>query len=247
GRVLVLCTYRDTELTHDHPLVELVADLRRQGGVERLSLGGLDDLGVAAIVEQASGRTLDEATLALARAVYEETEGNPFFVREVLRHLAETGAVERQEGGWTTRLPVEELGIPEGVREVVGRRLSRLSGDTNHALRIAAVVGPEFELGVVQAAGGLSEETLLGALEEAAAARVVTEVSATRFRFAHALVRATLYESLTAARQVTLHRKAAEAIETIHEGALDDYVPTLAHHWARASAPVTDTTRAVEY
>ena len=247
GRVLVLCTYRDTELTHEHPLVELVADLRRQGAVERLSLTGLDDVGVAAFVEQVSGRTLDEATLALARAVYEETEGNPFFVREVLRHLAETGAVERQEGGWTTRLPVEQLGIPEGVRDVVGRRLSRLSGDTNHALRIAAVVGPEFELGVVRAAGGLSEETLLGAVEEAAGARLVTEVSATRFRFAHALVRATLYESLTAARQVTLHRKAAEAIETIHEGALDDYVPTLAHHWARASAPVTDTTRAVEY
>src|SRR5205807_7564721 len=98
-----------------------------------------------------------------------------------------------------------------------------------------------------QAAGDLSEEALLAAVEEAAAARVVSEVSATRFRFAHALVRATLYESLTAARQVSLHRKAAEAIETIHQDALDDYVPTLAHHWAKASTPVTDTTRAVEY
>src|SRR5205823_11172904 len=83
--------------------------------------------------------------------------------------------------------------------------------------------------------------------EEAAGARLVTEVSATRFRFAHALVRATLYESLTAARQVTLHRRTAEAIETIHQDALDDYVPALAHHWAKASAPVTDMARAVEY
>ncbi|MGH9035097.1 MAG: ATP-binding protein, partial [Acidimicrobiia bacterium] len=247
GRVLVLCTYRDTELTHDHPLVELVADLRRQGGVERLSLSGLDDVGVRTIVEQASGRTLDEDGLALAQAVYQETEGNPFFVREVLRHLAETGAVERQAEGWTTRLPVDQLGIPEGVRDVVGRRLARLSGDTNHTLRIAAVVGAEFELGVVQVAGDLDEETLLGAVEEAAGARLVTEVSATRFRFAHALVRATLYESLTAARKTTLHRKTAEAIETIHEGALDVHVPALAHHWARASAPVTDTTKAVDY
>jgi class 3 adenylate cyclase len=194
GRILLLGTYRDSELTHDHPLVELVADLRRQGGVERLSLSGLDDVGVAAIVEQASGQALDEAGVALARAVYQETEGNPFFVREVLRHLAETGALERSEGGWTTRLPVDQLGIPEGVREVVGRRLARLSDEANQTLRIAAVVGPEFELGVVQAAGELSEETLLGAVEEAAAARVVTEVSATRYRFAHALVRATLYE-----------------------------------------------------
>ncbi|HZI37017.1 MAG TPA: hypothetical protein VFF24_01830, partial [Acidimicrobiia bacterium] len=247
GRVLVVGTYRDTELMHDHPLLEVVPDLRRQGGVERLSLGGLDDVGVTALVEQASGAALDEKGLALARAVYDETEGNPFFVREVLRHLAETGAVERREGGWTTSRPVDELGIPEGVRDVVGRRLARLSVETNRTLRVAAVAGPEFELGVVQAAGELDENALLNAIEEAAEARVITEVSATRFRFAHALVRASLYESLTTARQVALHRKTAEAIEAIHEAALDDYVPALAHHWAKASAPVTDITRAVEY
>jgi class 3 adenylate cyclase/tetratricopeptide (TPR) repeat protein len=247
GRVLLLCTYRDTELTHDHPLVELVADLRRQGGVERLSLTGLDDLGVAAFVEQMSGQTLDDAGRALARAVYEETEGNPFFVLEVLRHLVETGAVERHEGFWTPRLPIDQLGIPEGVRDVVGRRLARLSDEANQTLRIASVIGPEFELSVVQAAGDLSEDTLLAAVEEAATARVVTEVSATRYRFAHALIRATLYESLSGARQVTLHRKTAEAIESIHQAALDNYVPALAHHWAKASAPVTDPARAVEY
>jgi class 3 adenylate cyclase len=247
GRILVLGTYRDTELTHDHPLLEVVPDLRRQGGVDRLSLAGLDDGGVAALLEQVAGHALDDAGVALARAVHAETEGNPFFVREVLRHLAETGAVRQSDGTWITQLPVEQLGIPEGVRDVVGRRLARLTGDTNKALRVAAVVGPEFELGVVQAAGDLSEETLLAAIEEAADARVVTEVSATRFRFAHALVRTTLYESLTAARQVTLHRKTAEAIETIYSRALDDYVPTLAHHWAKASAPVRDVTRAVEY
>jgi len=247
GRILLLGTYRDTEMTHDHPLVELVADLRRQGGVERLSLSGLDDLGVAAFVEQASGRALDDAGLALARAVYEETEGNPFFVLEVLRHLIETGAVEWDGAVWKPRLPVEQLGIPEGVREVVGRRLARLSDGANQALRVASVVGPEFELGVVEAAGGLTEEGLLAVVEEAATARVVTEVSATRYRFAHALIRATLYESLSAARQVALHRKVAEAIETIHQAALDDYIPALAHHWGKASAPVSDTARAVDY
>ncbi|HKY75154.1 MAG TPA: hypothetical protein VJS45_03370 [Acidimicrobiia bacterium] len=76
---------------------------------------------------------------------------------------------------------------------------------------------------------------------------MITEVSATRFRFAHALVRGSLYESLTTARQVALHRRTAEAIEAIHEAALDDYVPALAHHWAKASAPITDIARAVKY
>ncbi len=246
-RLLVLGTYRDTELTHDHPLVEVVADFRRDAGVERISLSGLDDLGVAAIVEQAAGQALDEGGVTLARAIYEETEGNPFFVREVLRHLAETGAIERRGDGWATRVAVGELGIPEGVRDVVGRRLARLSANTNRAPRVAAVVGAEFDLGVVQAAGGLGDETLLGALEEAAGARLVTEASATRYRFGHALVRATLYESLTAPRKIALHRKVAEAIEVVHEGAPDDHLPALAHHWARASAPAADTARAVDY
>ncbi len=245
--LLVLGTYRDTELTHDHPLVEVIADLRREAGVERFSLSGLDDLGVAAILEQTAGRALDEAGVALARAIYEETEGNPFFVREVLRHLAETGAVEQREGGWATVVAVEQLSIPEGVRDVVGRRLSRLSSDTNQALRVAAVVGSEFEVGVAQAAVGLGEEALLTALEEAAGARLVTEASSTRYRFSHALVRATLYDSLTAARQVALHRRVAEAIEAVHEGALDDHLPALAHHWARASTPAADAARAVDY
>ncbi|HEX6402623.1 MAG TPA: AAA family ATPase [Pseudonocardiaceae bacterium] len=247
GRVLVLGTYRDSELAHDHPLVDAVADLRRQGVGERMSLTGLDDVAVRSLVEAASGQTLDEAGLVLAQAIHEETEGNPFFVREVLQHLAETGGLRRREGVWTNQLPVEQLGIPEGVRDAVGHRLSRLSGEAKQALRVAAVVGPEFELGVVRVAGDLSEEAVLGAVEEAADARLLTEVSATRFRFAHAIVRATLYESLTAARKVALHRKAAEAIETVHTDALDDYLPALAHHWAKASAPATDVSRAVEY
>ena len=100
---------------------------------------------MAAFVEQAAGQALDDEGLALARAIYQETEGNPFFVREVLRHLAETNVIERDGERWTTRVPIDQLGIPEGVREVVGRRLSRLSPKANQVLRVAAVVGPEFE------------------------------------------------------------------------------------------------------
>ncbi len=247
GRLLVLGIYRDTELTGDHPLVEVLVDLRRHSGAGRLTLGGLDGAAVLALVEQAAGRALDPDGVALARAVHQDTEGNPFFVREVLRHLAETGAVERREGVWTARLPAGDLGIPEGVREVVGRRLHRLSSGANHALRIAAVIGQEFDLSVVRGAGDLSEGTLIAALEEASDARLVLEDSATRWRFAHALVRATLYESLSAARRVALHRSVAEAIETVHEGRLDDWLPALAHHWAKASTPETGTGRAVEY
>lgn len=246
-RLCVVGTYRDTELSHDHPLVEVLADLRRQSGVKRLSLVGLDQLEVAAYVEQASGGALDDDTQLLAGVIHEETEGNPFFVREVLRHLAETGVVERQGKGWATRLPVEELGIPEGVREVVGKRLARLSGEANRVLRTAAVVGPEFEPMIVRAAGDFDEDELILALEEATGARLTMEAPTGRYRFAHALVRDTLYQGLSAVRRVALHRRVAEAIETVHAGRLGDHVAALAHHYARASAPAAESAKAVGY
>ena len=247
GRLLILGTYRDTELTHDHPLVELVADLRRETRVERLALSGLDGVGVAAIIEHAAGQALDEDGAVLARAIHEETDGNPFFVREVLRHLAETGAVQRGGAGWVTRMAVDEMGIPEGVRDVVGRRIARLSDPANQALRFAAVAGTEFELRVVQQAGDFDEDSILAALDEAVSARLISESSSGRFRFAHALVRATLYDSLTGARKTALHRRTAEAIEVTYGSGLDDHLPALAYHWSRASAPAADTTRAVDY
>ncbi len=249
-RLLVVVTYRDTDIGRAHPLTDFLADLRRAGGVERLSLGGLDRDGVGAFIEAAAGHDLaDEEGVAFVRAVWEETEGNPFFVAEVIRHLSETGRIERRDGRWVATVPVEELGIPEGVRDVVGRRLSRLSEAANRALAVAAVVGLEFDATLVWAAGDVDEDDLLSALDEAVSARLVSEVSAgvPRYRFGHALVRATLYEELTGARRVVLHRKVAEAIEVVHAGALDDYLPPLAHHWAQAAAPAAEAAKAIEY
>jgi predicted ATPase len=116
-------------------------------------------------------------------------------------------------------------------------------------LRVAAVMGAEFDLRVLQAADVVDEDDLLGALEEATAARLVVEVAgaAPRYRFAHALVRDTLYAGLSAARRTTLHRRVAEAIEAVHSGGLDDHLPALAHHGARAAAPAPETDRAVDY
>jgi class 3 adenylate cyclase len=248
-RLLVVGTYRDSELSHGHPLVEVLADLRRQAGVERMSLSGLDQSEVAAFMEQAAGHDLDEEDLALVRAIYQETEGNPFFVRQVLRHLADTGGIQRREGRWTTRLSIEELGIPESVREAIGTRLSRLSGATNRVLRVAAVAGAEFEVPVVHAVSGMGEEDLLSALEAATEAHLVVELtsSSPSYRFVHALVRDTLYDSLSAARRVALHRQVAEVIETVHAADLDDHLPALAHHWSKASVPAVDTAKAVDY
>jgi len=248
-RVLIVGTYRDTELGRRHPLADLLADLRRQGGVERLSLSGLDAGAVARFVEEMAGHDLAAEDEALARAIYTETEGNPFFVGEVLRHLAETGAVERRDGRWVTTAAIEELGIPEGIRDVVGRRLTRLSDEANDVLAVAAVIGADFELAVLSQAGGLSERVVVAALDEAVAARLVSETpgSANAYRFMHALVRATLYEELSVARRVVLHRQTAEAIESLHATRLQDHLAALAYHFGQSALPAAEPSKAVDY
>jgi predicted ATPase len=98
-RVLILGTYRDSELSQTHPLTDTLAALHRQSGVSRIELAGLDDSGVVALLEAAAGQSLDAAGVGLAHAVYRETDGNPFFVSEVLRHLSETGAIYQDTTG----------------------------------------------------------------------------------------------------------------------------------------------------
>jgi hypothetical protein len=248
--LMVVVTYRDTDIGRGHPLTELLADLRRGGGVERFAVGGLDRAAVGEFLEAAAGHDLnDEEGEAFVRAVWAETEGNPFFVREVIRHLSETGRIARQDRRWVATVPIEQLGIPEGVRDVVGRRLSRLSDDLNGVLRVAAVAGLEFDCGVVGAAGRFDEELVASACEEAVAAGLLAEIPGeiARYRFQHALVRSTLYDEVTTARRVLVHRHVAEAIEAVHADRIDDHVGALAHHWARAAAPAADTARAVAY
>jgi class 3 adenylate cyclase/tetratricopeptide (TPR) repeat protein len=248
-RVLVVATYRDSDIGRRHPLAELLADVPRLEGAERLPILGLDVPAVLAFLEQAAGHVLGDEGEELARAVWRETEGNAFFVAEVIRHLTESGTLEHRDGRWVVSTPIEELGIPEGVRDVVGRRLARLSEATNRVLACASVVGVEFDPSMVQLAGGFSEDAVLTALEEAVASRLVVEVAGTaaKHRFGHALVRATLYDELSAARRVSLHRKVAEALEARHAGDLDEHLPALAFHFAHASAPAADAVKAVDY
>jgi class 3 adenylate cyclase len=202
--LLILATYRDTDLDRSHPLADVLADLRREPGVERLDLHGLDSDEVTDFMEHAAGHALEPSGLELAAAVHQETQGNPFFVGEMLRHLAESGLIFQRDGQWTSDTSLGEAGIPEGIREVVGRRLSRLSPAANTALSIGAVVGPEFDADLVEELSELSSDEVFDALDEATNATIVREVSGAfgRYAFAHALVRSTLYEELSTNRRV---------------------------------------------
>lgn len=244
-QLLIVATYRDTDLDRTHPLSDVLADLRRQGGVERLTLRGLDRDGVAAFLAHTAGHDLDERGLALASAIADETEGNPFFIGEVLRHLSESGALVYRNGRWESDYELGDVGIPEGVREVIGRRLSHLDATTNDVLAAASVIGREFPLRVLsEVAGG--DDRVLDAISAAETAGLVEAPSGRPgiYRFAHALVRSALYDELPTSRRLRLHRDTARALEAL--GPSDSQLSELARHFTEAAA-LGEIDKAVHY
>lgn len=245
-RCLVLCTYRDTEVARTHPLGALLDDVHREVGVSRLALKGLDAAGIEALLEAVSGDELDAEGRRLAQALFERTSGNPFFTGQVLRHLVERGALVQEKGRWRADSAIDELGLPEGVVDVVGRRLSALSTEANRVLAIAAVVGQSFSLRVLARIGDASPDTdtLVAALDEALASRLLLETDPGSYAFVHAIVREALLRELTGTRRALLHAKVGEAILAEHGDGPGPHLPALALHFSEA-ALLGDVERAV--
>jgi len=239
-RLAIVATYRDTDVARSHPFGSALADLRRARSCERLALMGLDSQEVEDFVERAGGQELTEAAVALAAMLHAETEGNPFFLQELLVHLAESGVLRREGDRWVSSVSVDEVGVPEGIRDVIGRRLSMLDDSLNEMLRAAAVLGQEFDLCDLAAITERDEDDLLDALDEPCQRGLVHESGVDRYRFAHALIRQTLYEELAAGRRARLHRRAVDALDARRAP-----VAELAHHLI-AAGPRGDADRAAE-
>ncbi len=173
ARVLLLGTYRDVELGRQHPLVHTLGELAREQLSRRVFLRGLTADDVARFIEITAGLT---PPAALVAAVYKETEGNPFFVNEVVRLLVSEGRLERRAAD----APAWVVDIPQSIREVIGRRLDHLSKECNELLSMAAVIGRDFGHEALERVSGLTAERVLDALDEAVAARVIAEVPAHR-------------------------------------------------------------------
>jgi predicted ATPase/class 3 adenylate cyclase len=248
-RVLIIGAYRDSELSQDNPLTELLADLHREQGVERIKLRGLHSEEVEALMEAAAGHELDEEGRALAAEIARETSGNPFFAVELLRHLTESGAIVQAQGGrWQLVGDLADLGLPQSVREVIGRRVSRLGPDARTALSVAAVIGRDFDLDLLLAVVEVPEARLLDLLQDAVSGSLLNENRnrAGRFTFTHALVEHTLYEGLGLTRRALLHRQIAEALEAQYGDEPTERLGEIAGHWAEAVV-TTDTAKAIHY
>ena len=248
-RLFVVGTYRHKELSSAHPLTEALGALRREPGVSHIALSGLDDTEVLAFVEAAAGHDLDRDGMDLARALYRETDGNPFFVWEVLRHLSETGAIYQDDAGrWMTSSELDTMEMPESVRMVVGSRVARLGPTVSHVLPLAAVIGREFDVELLARVSEHQDEEVLHVLDAATAAALVTEVSTTsgRYAFSHALIQHTLYQDLGATRRARAHRRVAEAIEAVTGDRPGARVGELAYHWCNAPQPA-NADKAIAY
>jgi class 3 adenylate cyclase len=247
--LMVVVIYRDSDLTKDHPLTGVLADLRRSEGVVRVGLSGLGPDEVAELVAAAAGHELDADGLALAGGLATETGGNPFFVGEILRNLIESGSIRFDQTArrWSVD-PVAMSSLPESVREVVEHRIDRLGEHGREALTLAAVIGRSFDVELLAQLVDISEARLLDELEAAVRASLLRESTELvgRFDFAHALINHTLYQGLGVTRRARLHHRVAEAIEQLYGADSDEHLGELALHWRLATVSV-DTARAADY
>ena len=244
-RVLIVGTYRDVELDVARPFAKTLESLVRQRLATRIALRRLQESSVHELLAKMSGSAPPSG---LAKAVFRETEGNPFFIEEVYQHLSEEGKLFDASGAWKADLRVDTIEVPEGVRLVIGRRLDRLGAHARTVLTAAAIVGRTFPLDVLQACVDLKDDEVLEAIEEAERAQLVAADASqrtARYGFVHELIRTTLVSGLSLPRRQRLHLKIADALERLRAASLDSHASVLAHHLYQAGA-VADTGRTAQ-
>lgn len=241
--LLVLGTYRDIELSREHPFARTLGQLVRLPQCQRVSLSGLNRAETGRLLRNlADQRPLPAG---LADAIHTHSEGNPLFIRELAQSLSLQGLLRANGHQSPDKLHVP---IPEGIREVLRQRLGRLSAGCSDLLTIAAVIGRAFELELlVGLTGDLSITTVLDTLDEALAARLIEALAQPgRYQFTHALIRETLYEELPATRRLQLHHRIGEQLVTMHGEDASEHLPQLAYHFGQA-APLGTAVQAMSY
>jgi hypothetical protein len=235
ARLLILVAYR-TEPT-GVAIVDALADLRREGLVSQLDIGGLSERETAELVQI---RTAEAPSRAFARALHAETEGNPFFIEEIVRYLVEAGV----RAGAAGASELQRFGLPEGVSQMIARRLDRLDPKTIEWLRVASVIGRDFDIALLERLVALEEEVFLNSLEQALSAGLLLESpdETGQYSFSHTLIREALYEGMSSARRARIHRRVGEALEAPRRAS----VTILAHHFTRGASP-EDADKAITY
>ena len=243
--VMIIGTFRDYELDSSGPLAQMLDDCTRLHLLERVNLQGLSPASVSEMIRTLSGQ---EPPTSLVDAIYSRTEGNPFFVEELYKHLKERGRLLDSSGKFRPAFKPEDLDVPQSVRLIIERRLARLDDETRKMLETAAVIGRSFTFALLEASTKVDADPLLDSLEESEAAGLVSsslENLEALFRFSHELIRQVVLDKLSAPRLQRFHLRIADAIERTYNKSLEDKVNDLAHHLWHAGA-AADPARTIE-
>ncbi len=230
-RMLFLAAYREVELDRSHPLAAALVDWNRERLATRLTLGRLTQDNTAVQLAGLLGRS--QVSDEFSQVVFRETEGNPFFIEEVVKALVEQGAIFREQGRWE-RKGIGELAIPQSIKEAVGRRLNRLSHATGEILATAAALGKQFEFAELAAVSPESEDALLDALDEATTAQLITPGSGDSFLFTHDKIREVLVEEINPIRRRRLHRRIGEGLEALYGANAGSQAQVMAYHFSQS-------------
>jgi tetratricopeptide (TPR) repeat protein len=226
-RVLILGCYRETDLDRSHPLAEALDTWNRERAAVRVRLRRLDAEATSAMLTVLLGQS--EVTEDLSSSIHRETEGNPFFIEEIVKTLVDEGQIVCEIGGWCRR-DSAELVLPQGVKAAIGRRLDHLSEPTTEVLRSAAILGKSFEFSELAAVADRSEDELLDAVDEAVAAQLLETGAGETISFTHDKIREVLYHELNPIRRRRLHLRVAEGLEALRDRGGRVAVEDLAHH-----------------
>lgn len=229
--LLLIVTYRDDELTRQHPLYQLLPTLVREGGAHRLDLRPLD----AAALRTLTATRYDlpaEAAVQLGAYLARRAGGNPLFALELLRALAEEQSLRRVAESWAADAPAD-LAVPAPLRQVIDSRLLRLGEEVRSLLAVAAVIGQDVPLDLWQLVTGATDVRLAGVVDAADAAHIFEEFPGARLRFRHALIREALYYELALPRRRNWHRRVGEILAAVPDAAPDD----VAYHFRQAGDP----------
>ena len=239
--ILVIGTYRVEALSSSTPLHATLAKLYQRQVVETIEVGSLGEPDIDHLLTVV-GRGSPPA--ALVRALHETTEGNPFFLSEVIAQLLEKQLL-LDEGGWRADFEALDLDVPESVRLTIENRLQTLQPNTQRMLVAASPVGRSFDFDLLDALGDLDEDDLVDAIDEAERARLIAstiDAGGVRFSFAHELVRQTLLSQISHTRRQRLHLRIADALEHVHRASLSESAAAIAYHLGEAG-PFADSER----
>ena len=240
SRLLLLGSYRDSEVTPGSRLHRTLGALERNFPGHSIRLEGLSAQEVARLMGVSGGPGAEKRMVA---TVHDQTGGNPFLIQELTNVLVAAGSPE-----WSLEEPGWSIVLPRGAQAVIFRSLDRLSGSCREVLTQASVIGQEFGLDVLRRLDGLQEMQLLETLGEAISARVLVQVpgGVGRFRFSHSLLREGLYSKLRIARRSVLHRQVGEALEQLYGPDSDEHLEEFAFHFLEA-VPAGEARRAGRY